>query len=45
MQPAAKKRVVIVGGGVAGALLVKILQNISDVTLIDPYIPSLSFSH
>lgn len=30
-------RVVIVGGGIAGALLAKTLQNHADVVLIDPY--------
>ena len=29
-------RVVIVGGGIAGALLAKTLQNYADVVLIDP---------
>jgi NADH dehydrogenase FAD-containing subunit len=29
-------RVVIVGGGIAGALLAKTLQNHADVVLIDP---------
>jgi NADH dehydrogenase FAD-containing subunit len=35
-------RVVIVGGGIAGALLAKTLQNHADVVLIDPYVSSIS---
>lgn len=31
-----KKRVVVVGGGVAGSLTSKYLQDVADVTLIDP---------
>lgn len=34
---AEKKRLVVIGGGVAGSLLVKSLQFHADVTLIDPY--------
>jgi aspartate oxidase len=30
-------RMVIVGGGIGGALLAKTLQNHADVVLIDPY--------
>jgi NADH dehydrogenase FAD-containing subunit len=37
-----RKRVVVVGGGVAGSLTSKLLENAADVTLVDPY--SLSFS-
>jgi len=32
----AEKKVVIVGGGVAGAILAKNIQNQANVTLIDP---------
>lgn len=32
------KRVVVVGGGVAGSLIAKSLQFHGDVTLIDPYV-------
>ena len=32
----AKHKVVVVGGGVAGSLLAKSIQNYADVTLIDP---------
>lgn len=35
-------RVVIVGGGIAGALLAKTLQNHADVVLIDPYVSLIS---
>lgn len=31
-----KKRVVVIGGGVAGSLIAKTLQFGADVTLIDP---------
>lgn len=30
------KRVVVIGGGVAGSLIAKSLQFLADVTLIDP---------
>lgn len=45
MSGDAKKKVVVIGGGIAGALLAKIVQNKADVYLIDPYgiAPSLSF--
>lgn len=43
MQSAPKKRVVVVGGGVAGSLVTKLLQETTDVTLIDPYIQCLFF--
>lgn len=32
------KNVVVVGGGIAGALLAKHLQNHAHLTLIDPYV-------
>jgi hypothetical protein len=35
-------RVVIVGGGIAGALLAKTLQNHADVVLIDPYVNTIA---
>lgn len=37
MSGDAKKKVVVIGGGIAGALLAKIVQNKADVYLIDPY--------
>lgn len=41
---ASKKKVVVVGGGVAGTAVAYGLQNVADVTLIDPYaFCSLSF--
>lgn len=43
MQSTAMKRVVIVGGGVAGTLAVKLLEDFADVTLIDPYTPFAPF--
>ena len=37
------KRVVILGGGIAGSLLAKSLQFRADIFLVDPYVsPSLS---
>lgn len=33
-----KKKVVVVGGGVAGSKIAKDLDGIVDVTLIDPYV-------
>jgi hypothetical protein len=36
-----RKRVVVVGGGVAGSLTSKLLENAADVTLVDPYSLSL----
>lgn len=32
------KNVVVIGGGIAGALLAKHLQNHAHITLIDPYV-------
>lgn len=32
--------VVVLGGGIAGSLLAKTLQDDTDVTLIDPYVTS-----
>jgi glycine/D-amino acid oxidase-like deaminating enzyme len=37
-----KKKVVVVGGGVAGSKVAKDLEGIVDLTLIDPYVPPLS---
>ena len=34
---AAKHKVVVIGGGIAGSLLARSIQNYADVTLIDPY--------
>ena len=36
-KQAGRKNVAIVGGGIAGALLAKLVQNHAQVTLIDPY--------
>jgi len=35
-NPGGKKRVVVVGGGIAGSLVAKSLQFTAHVTLIDP---------
>jgi NADH dehydrogenase FAD-containing subunit len=40
---AASRRLVIIGGGVAGSFLAKSFQFQADVTLIDPYSFSLEF--
>jgi NADH dehydrogenase FAD-containing subunit len=40
---AASRRLVIIGGGVAGSYLAKSFQFQADVTLIDPYSFSLEF--
>jgi NADH dehydrogenase FAD-containing subunit len=37
-----KKKVVVVGGGVGGSLVAKSLEQQADVTLIDPYVSSMS---
>jgi flavin-dependent dehydrogenase len=36
MSCAERKKVVVVGGGIAGSLSAKLLESIADVTLVDP---------
>ena len=38
---APKHKIVVVGGGMAGSLLTRSIQNYADVTLLDPYALSL----
>lgn len=35
-----RKRIVVIGGGVAGSTLAKSFESDANVTLIDPYVPS-----
>lgn len=37
MEDSRRKRVVVVGGGVAGATLAKALQFDADLVVVDPY--------
>lgn len=40
MSESEKKKVVVVGGGIAGSKIAKDLEDVVDVTLIDPYVLS-----